>query len=224
MLCFEGFAHMLHCVQPDIKRKSPGPLCAETRGYYWGRFSLSLLMVALYTGIRKWTAGVERKENAPFGLGGEVEVKTCSWAFLCTGRPKKESREQKAVISHKYSAFRGSQFLWLPKRKRRGGYVSLVGFSSQNSQSPDRWETWVCVCMSASVGVSITPRSPVIFVRVCLCISLLRVIDNLESFSFPEWQIRGGSWLVVIQSHKRGHAAYGKVQETNIDCYFDAFN
>ncbi len=138
--------------------------------------------------------------------GGEVEVKTCSWAFvLCTGRPKKKSREQKAVISYKYSAFRGSQFLWLPKRKR-GGLCVGGGFSSQTD---DRREC-ACVCACLHQWVCLLPPGALYILHECVCVSLLRVIDNLESFSFLEWQIRGGSWLVVIQSHKRGHAAYGK--------------
>ncbi len=122
-----------------------------------------LLTVVLCTGIRKWTAGVERKENAPFGPGGEVEVKTCSWAFvLCTGRPKKKSREQKAVISYKYSAFRGSQFLWLPKRKRGGAMCWGGGFSSQTDER--RECACVCVCVRVCIsGCVYCPLEPCTF-------------------------------------------------------------
>ncbi len=177
----------------------------------------------LCTGIRKWTAGVERKENAPFGPGGEVEVKTCSWAFvLCTGRPKKKSREQKAVISYKYSAFRGSQFLWLPKRKRGG--LCVGGGSAVRQMRDVSARVCVCVCACLHQWVCLLPPGALYILHECVCVSLLRVIDNLESFSFPEWQIRGGSWFVVIQSHKRGHAAYGKIQDTNVECYLDACN
>ncbi len=115
-----------------------------------------LLTIVLCTGIRKWTAGVERKENAPFGPGGEVEVKTCSWAFvLCTGRPKKKSREQKAVISYKYSAFRGSQFLWLPKRKRGG--LCVGGGSAVRQMRDVSARVCVRVCISGCVYCPLEP-------------------------------------------------------------------
>lgn len=73
-------------------------------------------------------------------------------------------------------------------RRGRGGGATCAGRGGQPEQPEPRQMRDMCVCvwMSASVGVSIAPGSPVIFARVCLCVSLLRVIDNLESFSFPE--------------------------------------
>lgn len=92
------FGEVLSCVLPTTKTTNlQVALC-------WEDVSETETTVR-YTGIRKWTAGVERKENAPLGPRGKWR---CSWAVPW---PKKE---QKAIISRKQRAFGTSQLPWLP--------------------------------------------------------------------------------------------------------------
>lgn len=147
-----------------------------------------------YTRIRKWSAGVDRKEIAPIGPRGKWR---CSWAVPCAERPKKNKKQSFRTNSEpsEWASYYGYH--------RGRGATCGSGDGSRHSRSPDRCKMGVCVCAYPR-GVSIALRR-----HYFCCLGFpLRVIDNLESFSFPEWQVRSGAWLIVIQSHKRGHSTY----------------
>lgn len=135
-----------------------------------------------YTRIRKWTAGVKRKEMLPSvrkGSGGtDVQRRKTKKGIL---RTKSHHFAQIARLRNEPVAMVTIE---------EGGLRVVRGDGTAGAQTDARR---VCVCAYPR-GVSSALRSRYFG---CLCFPL-RVIDNLESFSFPEWQIRSGAWLIVI--------------------------